>query len=291
MIRPISRFRDATSTASEPENRSEGNRLTGDRTSGAATLASVALPSEHGGWSLTLEPAVLGLIASPSVAGALIGAGALVAFLARTPAKTVMVDRSRRRSLPRTRLARWVLGFESLLLIGLASGAILTAQRGFGWPLLVALPLVGVELWFDARSRSRRLIPEMAGSIGVGSVASMIALAGGASGTVAVALWVVIAARVVEAVPFVRVQLRRAKHQVFRLAYSDIAQVAGLAIALTGWSFGAVPGTGVAALFALAAYHLAMVRFRPISTPMLGAQQVIAGLIVVLATGFGVRAA
>ena len=69
-------------------------------------LRSVALPAEHGGWGLTLEPGLLGLLIAPSVAGACIAAAAMVAFLARTPLKLAAIDRRRCRDLARTRLAR-----------------------------------------------------------------------------------------------------------------------------------------------------------------------------------------
>ena len=65
----------------------------------------VTIPSEHGGWSLTLEPALLGLIVAPSMAGAALGAAALVAFVLRTPLKLVFVDVRRGRRLERTEMA------------------------------------------------------------------------------------------------------------------------------------------------------------------------------------------
>ena len=33
------------------------------------TLRSVAMPAEHGGWGLTLEPGILGVLLAPSLAG------------------------------------------------------------------------------------------------------------------------------------------------------------------------------------------------------------------------------
>lgn len=42
---------------------------------------SVAVPSEHGGWGLTFEPVLLGLIVAPSWAGVAIGVAAIVAIL------------------------------------------------------------------------------------------------------------------------------------------------------------------------------------------------------------------
>jgi hypothetical protein len=47
----------------------------------------VAIPSEHGGWGLTFEPVLLGLLVEPSWPGVAIGAAALTAFLVRTPLK------------------------------------------------------------------------------------------------------------------------------------------------------------------------------------------------------------
>ena len=53
---------------------------------------SVALPSEHGGWGLTAEPALVGLIVAPSAAGACLAGAALTAFLVRTPLKVAAVE-------------------------------------------------------------------------------------------------------------------------------------------------------------------------------------------------------
>jgi YwiC-like protein len=65
-------------------------------------LVAVALPSEHGGWSLTLEPALLALLVAPNWSGLALAAVAAVAFVVRTPVKCVLVDRWRHRRLPRT---------------------------------------------------------------------------------------------------------------------------------------------------------------------------------------------
>src|SRR4051812_40820253 len=73
--------------------------------SGRSVWRSVVIPSEHGGWGLTLEPALLGLFVAPTLAGLAAAAAALLAFLARTPLKLVLVDRHRHRQLARTRAA------------------------------------------------------------------------------------------------------------------------------------------------------------------------------------------
>ena len=77
--------------------------------------------------------------------------------------KLVLVDRRRDRSLPRTQLALRVAIVEVLLivvLVVLVVVAALTATATSWWiPALVAAPLVAIELWYDMRSRGRRLVP------------------------------------------------------------------------------------------------------------------------------------
>jgi hypothetical protein len=63
---------------------------------------AIALPDEHGGWGLTAEPVLLGLLVAPSWAGAALAVAAFLAFLVRTPLKLVLVDRWRHRWLERS---------------------------------------------------------------------------------------------------------------------------------------------------------------------------------------------
>ena len=112
---------------------------------------AVAIPSEHGGWGLTLEPALLGLLVAPSIAGGAIGVAAFLAFLVRTPLKLALVDRHRHRVLQRTRLAVRVAAVELTVIILLTVVALLDAGWEWTIPFAIALPLFGVELWFDAR--------------------------------------------------------------------------------------------------------------------------------------------
>jgi len=74
-------------------------------------------------------------------------------------------------------------------------------------PVLLGLLLAAVELWFDMRSRSRRLLPELVGAIGMGGVAAVIVLAGGGSGRLAAACWMILAARSITAIVTVRDQV------------------------------------------------------------------------------------
>jgi hypothetical protein len=253
------------------------------------SVRSVALPVEHGGWSLTLEPALLGLAVEPSTAGLALAGVALVGFLVRTPLKLALVDHRRGRRLDRTHLAQRVAVVELLVAAALVVFAATSAEQAFWWPLAAAAPLVAIELWYDIRSRSRRLIPELAGSVGVAAVAGAIALAGGATSLVALGLWFVAGARAVAAIPFVRVQIRRVKSQPRQMPASDVAQLAAVAAGSIGYALDAVPVAGLIALIGLATAQAVLVRLPPPPVPVLGAQQVALGLAVVLATALGVR--
>ena len=146
-------------------------------TRGRPMWKTVALPSEHGGWGLTLEPVLLGLVVASSVAGAALSLAALFAFLIRTPLKLVLIDANRDRWLDRSRLALRVTLAESMVLALLVVFAVRAA--GWSWlvPVAVAAPLVALELWFDVRSRGRRLIPQLCGAVGIAAVAAAIVLA------------------------------------------------------------------------------------------------------------------
>ncbi len=253
-------------------------------------LRRVAVPTEHGGWSLTIEPALLGLLAAPSAAGALLGCAAVMAFVARTPLKVVLIDRLRSRRLARTALARQVLAVEAVVLVGLVIGAAALADAAFWPPLLAALPLVAVALWYDARSRSRRLVPELAGTVGIAAVAAAVALAGGLEARPAWGLWLVAAARVIAAVFFVRLQLRRAKGQPADPRPSTVAQIGAIVAVGGGVALGMAPVVAVVAVAVMAAAHVVLQRLEPPAAPVLGAQQVVLGLAVVIATALGVRA-
>lgn len=201
-------------------------------------VKTVALPTEHGGWGITLEPVLLGLLVASSAAGAFLAVATVGAFLARHPFKIVAGDRRRGRRFPRTPVAeRFTILYGTAALASFAL-ALLTAQSfAFLLPLAVAAPLALVQLWEDAAGRSRGLLPEIAGSIAMGSVAASVSLAGGASWPSAIGLWVVLAARFVPTILYVRARLaalhgKQAARWPSLLAHaSALAVVAALAYA------------------------------------------------------------
>ena len=259
-----------------------------------ASWRAVVVPREHGGWGLTLEPVVLGLLVAPSLAGAAIGAAAVLAFVAHTPLRVVLVDHHHHRVLARTTLARRVAIGEFAVILTLLGVAAILAAGPFWVPLIAALPLIGVELWFDLRSRSRRLAPELAGTIGIGSVAAAIVLASNGSPPLAAALaaglWVVIGARAVASIPFVRLQLQRAKNQPYRRSTSDVAQAVALLLVIAAWLPGWLPAAAVIVIGALGIAQIVLARTPPLRAVLVGAQQVVFGLAVVIVTAVAVRA-
>jgi hypothetical protein len=255
-----------------------------------STLRAVALPTEHGGWSLTLEPVLLGLVVAWSWPGLALGGVAMLAFLARTPLKLVLVDRWRGRWIARTSVAARVATVELLAVAALVFLAVRGADERFWWPLLVAAPLVSLELWFDMRSRSRRLLPELAGTVAIGSVATAIALADGADQAMAWGLWVVVAARAAAAIPYARTQVFRGRGRPHHLWHSDLAQGLAVVAVAIGWLAGGVPLVAVTAIAAIAVFNLGAVRAAPRPAKVIGLQQMFFGIAVVAVTAVGILA-
>lgn len=249
---------------------------------------AVGLPSEHGGWGLTLEPVLLGLLAAWSIAGAALGVAAFLAFLVRTPAKLVAVDVRRRRWLGRSQLALRIATVEAALL--LAAIAVATALSGWGWlvPVLVASPLVAVEVWFEVRSRGRRLVPELCGAVAVASVSASIVIAAGAGGRLAAGVWLVLTARVVGAIPFVRVQIFRLRRGAGAVWHSDVAQLVAVAVAVVAVVVDRRLAAGATVVAALAVVQSVWVRRAPMPAKRIGVRQMLIGLVLVVVSAVGI---
>ena len=249
---------------------------------------AVAVPSEHGGWGLTLEPVLLGLVVAWSGAGVALGLAAFTAFLVRTPLKLVAVDFRRGRWLDRSRLALRIAIVE-LIVLGSAV-ALAVALAGWAWlaPVVVAGPLVAIELSFDVRSRGRRLVPELCGAIGITSVAASIVLAAGRGNWLAAGVWLVLAGRVVGAIPFVRVQVLRLRRGQGPVWHSDFAQGASVAVATAAVYADRRLLLGAVGVVVLAVAQTIWVRRAPIPAKQVGLRQMAMGFALVAVTAAGV---
>ncbi len=251
---------------------------------------TVAVPSEHGGWGLTLEPVLLGLLIAPSMVGVLLGAGAFVAFLVRSPLKLVVIDVRHRRWLDRSRLAmKFAIG-ESVALAVITATALLIT--GWTWlvPVVIAAPLVGVAFWFDVRSHGRRLVPELCGSVGIASVAAVIVIVGDRGAALAIGAWIVLSARAVGSIPFVRVQIARLRHGRASTLSSDTAQIVAVVIGVAAAMIDYRMVAGLVGVLVLAVLQLAWVRRAPLAAKVLGLRQMALGVGLVAVTATGVLA-
>lgn len=179
----------------------------------ATSIRAVALPAEHGGWALIIEPVALGLLVAPSLNGLFIGLGAVGCFLGRHPLKLAIGDRLQNRALKRTSLAdRFALLYTALAAVFFTI-AIAGAYREFLLPFIIAGPLLFVQFLYDSRGHSRKLIPEVVGALAVGSISTAIALADGWSRPAAFALWILVACRHVPTILYLRVLLSRRRQK------------------------------------------------------------------------------
>jgi hypothetical protein len=255
-----------------------------------APWKAVALPVEHGGWGLLIEPVLLGLVLAPSSAGFCLAGAAVAAFLARHPLRLVFMDRRKGARYPRTALAElFAVGYATLALAFVAL-AIPLASAPF-WPAIaVGAPPALVAIAYDLRGRSREALPEAAGGVALGASAAAIALAGGVSAGLAFGAWALLALRGVTAVLYVRARLRldRGVPAGTRGALASHAAAIAVAAALAGAGFG--PWLGVLAFGVLllrAAWGLSS-RRAPVRPKVVGFQELFFGLLtlVLLAVGY-----
>jgi hypothetical protein len=252
-------------------------------------IRTVAIPAEHGGWAFILTPILLALLVAPSLAGLCLGISAFAGFLLHHPLKTALKDWRKGRRLARTRLAeKFALGYG--LVAGLAF--LLTLALGewdFLLPLLLALPLALVQLYFDARNQSRALLPEMAGVMALAATGPAIVLLAGWSLAEALALWGLLAAWAGPTVVYIRQRLRlehgKAVRPVISWAVHGVALLGVLG--LVGADY--LPLLGVIALLVLAGRMLLglSARRKPARAVVIGIREVVYAVLFGVLSGVG----
>lgn len=204
-------------------------------------LRSIALPAEHGGWGLLLEPVLLGLVAAFSGAGLLLVAGVLGAFLLHQPLKIAAKDHLKGRQTPRTRWAeRFALLYAGVALLAFA---LLIGRYGLSFllPLLLALPLVLLQLRYDLQNRSRHLLPELSGAAALGAIAPGIALLAGWALLPALLLWLISVLRGLPTILYVRARLRLERDKAFTGLPVHLSHLLALALSLPLVALGHLP--------------------------------------------------
>lgn len=190
----------------------------------------IVLPPEHGAWAFLLEPVIVALVLVPSIPGLAVALSALAAFLARNPLRIVSSDRRLEVRSQRTRSAeRAAVALSAGALASLAT-AVASGDTRLLIPVAAALPIALVQQRLESMRRSRELAAELSGTLAIGAVASVIVLAGGGSGWLALSLWTLLSCRSIPAVLYVRNRIALEKRGVSPSAVPVVAHVIAVGI-------------------------------------------------------------
>jgi hypothetical protein len=183
----------------------------------------LTLPKEHGSWSLALEPVALGLLVAPSIAGSALAIAVIAGFFLRRPLKIFMRESD---------YERWKIARNSIFILTVIAfaGLILAIKiGGFEklWSLIPAT-LAGLAFaWFDSRNENREGAAEIFGALAFGILPATFAILAGWNFVAAISLAVVMLARSVPTVLFVRTYLRIKKGHAVTIAPAIIATIVG----------------------------------------------------------------
>lgn len=254
-------------------------------------LRTIALPVEHGGWGFLAEPVLLGLAIAPSWAGLAIALATLAAFLMRHPGKLYWRNRHRLDLSPRFRIARRF----AVLYAGLAVGGFAVGMALAGWrpllPYLLLSPLLAAYGAFDVQNQARRLLPELVAPMGLAASAPAIALAGGSQWTAAWTLWLLLQARAIPSILYVRSRLRLERGEAIDRRPASLSHLAALLLGVALWKGGLAPMLTIAALALLLARAIRGLSAsrRPAKAKEVGFSELAFGLGYVLAIVAGYR--
>ncbi len=166
---------------------------------------SVFLPKEHGSWSLALEPVFFGLLIAPSSAGGALALSATAAFFIRRPMKALFKTYD-----PASLLALSIL--SAIALVGFAQVVILGGIAPL-WPLIPAIPLGALYLYWDRENENRAAAAELIGSGLFALVPAVMATLAGHGMIFALSLTALMLARSAPTILTIRTLLRRRKGQ------------------------------------------------------------------------------
>lgn len=250
---------------------------------------TVALPVEHGGWGFLLEPLLLGLMVVPSRAAATLSLAVIAAFLLRQPAKIILVDLRRGRTVSRTQLAwRFAILYGALALMGVAATV---GLAGFDWllPPLLSLPFGLAFLYYDLTQPGRTWQAEITAPVALASATASMAMIHGWPLGASVALWIALAARAIPSILYVRARLRLDRGREPDRALPILAHVIALFVVATLIQIDLLPWLSLipfVILLARAIHGLSPRRWR-VSVKTLGFSELVIGVATVFLIALG----
>ncbi|HEX3069939.1 MAG TPA: YwiC-like family protein [Thermoanaerobaculia bacterium] len=246
-------------------------------------LRPLALPIEHGGWSMLFEPVVLGLLVAPSAAGLLIASAAVLMFLARHPLKLFVQDVRRRRRFARTMICAWLaLAYAGASAMALFAAVTMSGSRVL-LPLAAGALLALIQFALDLRQRGRSFVAEICGACATATTAAAIAVASHRSWEVALALALLAASLTLPAILFVRAVLRHERRTTTIVLH--VAAVIGAAIL---WQRSLTPAVTIAVMAMLLVRAAIGLQTKAISAAKtIGMREAIAGAAAVLIIAAG----
>jgi hypothetical protein len=255
-------------------------------------IRSVALPAQHGGWGFWLEPFLAGLLIAASWAGFWLGIAALFAFLLHQPLKTTLKDRLKGKWYDRTRLATTVAAvYGGAALLALLLTMVNTTTQAFWLPLMLALPLAGVQIWHELHSQGREAVAEIAGALAFSALAPALCLLGGVDAALAGWVWLALALRAVVSILYVRSRLRLEKGKAAQTGLPLVTHGASILLLLVGVMLRGLPWTALVGgllLLARAAWGLSFLR-HPVPAKVIGFSEIAYGLIYVVLLALGIQ--
>lgn len=199
---------------------------------------SIAMPLEHGAWGFLFEPLLAGMLIAPTVSGTLIAVLIIGAFLCRQPLKFVVGDLLSGKRLPRTAVAvRWLIYFSTVAAFG-AVGTYFTVEPRSLIPLVISAPVAIYLIYLDASRKSRDTLPELLGAAILASSIASLSLAAGLSYLFAGSMWLIMVARLIPSVIYVRNRLRLEKSKAYSIVWPFVLHVAAIAILATLYFYG-----------------------------------------------------
>lgn len=253
-------------------------------------MRGVALPAEHGAWSFWLEPVLLALLIAPSATGMFIAVLSLASLLIRQPLKILLIDIRKHKVYRRTRQSALFVSLYGVIAAAAIVAILWRAEYQALIPLIPAYLVAAVVIWhFDVEGDSRAWLPEALAAAVMAAFAVSICLAGGWKWDTAAAVGVILLARAVPAVMYVRARLRQIKSGNNAILIPIVLHGLTLcAVLLLNW-FTLAPLLATAAVLTLLARAIFFLRFgAPFEPRILGIQEVVIGLayVALVAAGY-----